>query len=109
MGATFHASYEGIGELLRSPMMEAEMRRRAEKIKPAAESAAPIGDPATDTHPGRYKASFRVVSGRAGGVKGDRAFGRVLNDAPEAFYVEWGTSRQPARHVLLNAAAAARI
>ncbi len=108
MGASFRASYEGIGELLKSPMMEAEMRRRAEKVRAAAEARAPVGDPASDPHPGRYKASFRVVSGRAGGVKGDRAFGRTLNDSPEAFYVEWGTSRQPAHHTLLNAVQAAR-
>ena len=107
MGAKFRASYEGIGELIRSAAMEKEMRRRAEAIKQRAEETAPVGDPKTDPHPGRYKDSFKVESGQDGGVKKDRAYGRVVNDAPEAFYVEYGTSKIEARHTLLNAAQAA--
>jgi hypothetical protein len=108
MGAKFRASYAGIGELLRSPAMEKEMARRARLIKQRAEETAPVGDPATDRHAGRYRDSFRVESGRDGGFKKDRAYGRVLNDAPEAFYVEYGTSKVEARHTLLNAAQAAK-
>jgi HK97 gp10 family phage protein len=104
VAAKFRASYEGIGELLRSAEMEQAMRRRAETIKQRAEQTAPVGDPATDPHAGRYRDSFEVESGREGGRKKDRAYGRVLNAAPEAFYVEYGTSKQEAQHTLLNAA-----
>lgn len=108
MGAKFYPSYEGIGALLRSPMMEKEMARRAALIKDRAEATAPVGDPRTDPHPGRYRDSFRVESGTEGGFKKDRAYGRVLNDSPEAFYIEFGTSKIEARHTLLNAAQAAK-
>lgn len=80
----FNASYEGIGELLKSPMVEAEMRRRADAVKAMAEATAPV-DP-TSGHPGRYKASFEVTSG----LREDRAYGRVENVAPEAVEVEYG-------------------
>lgn len=108
MAAKFRASFSGIGEMIRSPEMEKEMARRARRIKDRAEATAPVGDPSTDPHSGRYRDSFRVESGRNGGFKKDRAYGRVLNDAPEAFYVEYGTSKIEARHTLLNAAQAAK-
>jgi hypothetical protein len=108
VGAKFNASYSGIGELLRSPQMEAAMRARAEAIKTKAEATAPVGDPKSDPHPGRYRDSFKVESGRDGGRKRDRAYGRVLNDSPEAFYVEYGSSKIDARHTLLNAAQAVK-
>jgi hypothetical protein len=108
MSAKFNASYSGIGELLRSPQMEAAMRARAEAIKTKAEATAPVGDPKNDPHPGRYRDSFKVESGRDGGQKKDRAYGRVLNDSPEAFYVEYGSSKVDARHTLLNAAQAVK-
>lgn len=101
--AGFNASYAGIADLLNAPFMVAEMRRRAERVAARAAATAPVGNPATDRHAGRYKASFRVESGAGGGVNHDRAYGRVINDAPEAFYVEFGTSRQEARHTLRNA------
>jgi hypothetical protein len=82
--STFNASYEGIGELLKSPMIEAEMRARAEQVAALAEASAPV-DP-TSGHPGRYKGAFSVSSG----VKPDRAYGRVENTAPEAIEVEYG-------------------
>lgn len=82
--STFRASYTGIGELLKSPRVEAEMRRRAEKVLAAAEAAAPVS--VTSGHPGRYKASFTASSG----LRDDRAYGRVTNSAPEAIDVEYG-------------------
>lgn len=99
--ARFKASYAGIGKLLRSPRMEAEMRRRAERVRAAASAAAP-----RDT--GAYAASFRVLSGRYGGIRHDRAFGRVTNSDEAAPYIEFGTSRQEAQHTLRNALKAAR-
>lgn len=94
--------------MLRAPFMEKEMRRRAEKVAEEARAKAPVGDPKTDSHSGRYKASFRVDSTRHGGRKHDRAAGIVYNDSPEAFYVEFGTSRHAARHTLRDALHAAR-
>jgi Bacteriophage HK97-gp10, putative tail-component len=108
VAAKFQASYTGIGEMIRSPGMEQAMRAHAEKIKTKAEATAPVGDPSTDPHAGRYRDSFKVESGRDGGVKKDRAYGRVLNDAPEAFYVEYGSSKVAAHHTLLNAAQAVK-
>ena len=101
--AEFKASFSGIREMINAPFMVAEMRRRAERVAARAEATAPVGDPATDPHPGRYKASFRVESGRHGGYRHDRAYGRAVNDAPENFIVEFGTSRQAAHHTLRNA------
>jgi hypothetical protein len=86
--------------------MQQAMLRMAEKIKTKAEAAAPMGDPRKDSHAGRYKDSFKVESGRDGGRNKDRAYGRVLNDSPEAFYVEYGSSKIEAHHTLLNAAQA---
>lgn len=108
MGAKFRVSYSGIGQMIRSPGMEKEMGRRARMIKDRAQATAPVGDPSTDPHSGRYHDSFRVETGRDGGFKKDRAYGRVINDAPEAFYIEYGTSRIEARHTLLNAAQSAK-
>lgn len=106
--ARFNASYRGIGELLRSPELEAEMRSRADKIKDRAELIAPVGKPPDDKHPGRYKASFNVSTSRRGGDKQDRAEARVTNDAPEAFYVEFGSKKTPRYHTLLIATEAAK-
>lgn len=100
-GTHFRASYSGIGKMIRSPQMQAEMRRRAERIKAAAVITAPV-----DT--GQYEHSFRVTSGARGGLKKDRAYGRVTNHAPHAFYVEFGTSKTPAHHTLRRALRAAR-
>jgi hypothetical protein len=99
--ATFNASYRGIGEMLKSPEIEAEMVRRAEKVKAQAEATAPV-----DT--GQYKASFSVRSSRRGGVKKDRASATVLNDSPESFYVEYGASHTPRYRTLGKALDAAR-
>lgn len=100
---SFTASYRGIGEMLRSAEMEAEMRRRAEQAMTFAVAIAPVGDPRKDRHPGRYKASFRVQSTRRGGVRHDRASATLVNDAPEAAMVEYG-NRNVAQHRVLGKA-----
>lgn len=82
--SSYNASYSGIGELLKSPMVEAEMLRRAEKVKVAAESTARVSYLTDD--PGEYKRSFHADSG----VREDRAFGRVYNTAIEAIWEEYG-------------------
>lgn len=97
MAGRFKASYRGIGELLRSVEMQEHMRVRAERAKAFAEAEAPVdtGGP----HPGRYKASFHVdVDIKRG--RTSRARATLSNDSPEAFFVEYGTRNNPARHIL---------
>lgn len=98
-------SYSKIGELLRTPEMEAEMVRRGTAIMEHAIAHAPVAT--TGTHRGRYKASFRLEHGREGlpgaTVLGDRAWCEVHNDAPEALYVEYGRRGHEPYHVLLRA------
>lgn len=96
MAARFKASFKGIGALLNSPRMVAEMRRRAEKVAARAAATAP-----RDT--GEYAAGFRVESGTHGGINNDRAYGRVVNDVDHARFVEFGTSDTEAHHTLRNA------
>jgi hypothetical protein len=96
-------SYEGIGLMLKSEMVEREMVRRAIHVREHAEATAPVGSPRRDRAPGRFKAGFVVESRRDGGIKGDRAEAVVVNHAPDALYAELGTSRQRGHHTLRNA------
>jgi hypothetical protein len=97
----FKGNYRGLGELLKSPEMEAEMLRRAEAVKARAESTAPFDPKSRDgTH---YRDAFRVESSRDGGQHHDRAVARVVNDDPAAFQIEYGTSDTP-RHRTLGKA-----
>lgn len=100
----FTASYEGIGELLRSEAMQAEMHRRAEKVKALAEATAPDAPPYGEG----YKYEFRVVSGVKTSSEGTRrAFGRVVNDSRHAIWVEYGGQNTPAHRTLGRALRAA--
>lgn len=107
MAARFKLRRTGVGELLRSPMIQAEMVRRAQIIKSVAESIAPEGVPPGDPHPGLYRASVVVTSRKRGGRKRDRATATATNRAPYARWVEYGTERVRAHHVMLRAAQAA--
>lgn len=98
-------SNTGVGKLLRSSEIEAEMLRRAELIKSVAESIAPEGGPG-DPHSGTYKASFYATSTSRGGLRRDRATATVGNSAYYARWVEYGTDKVRAHHVLLRAALA---
>lgn len=102
MAARFKMSRKGVGELLRSPMIQAEMLRRAEVIKSAAEAMSPIDE--SDPRAGHYKASWSTDSTSRGGRRHDRAVAYVRNSAYYARWVEYGTERVPAHHVLLRAA-----
>jgi len=96
----FDADYKGIGEMLCSPEMQADMKRRAENVMAYAVATAPYDPHSKDgTH---YKDSFTVDSGVREG-KTRRAYGRVTNDDPAAFYIEYGTSDTP-RHRTLGRA-----
>lgn len=105
MPAKFKMNNAGVGRLLRSPEIEAEMLRRAELIKSIAESIAPVGGPG-DPHAGNYKASFYTSSTSRGGARKDRATATVGNSAYYARWVEYGTDKVRAHHVLLRAALA---
>lgn len=99
-------SKKGVGQLLRSPMIEAEMLRRAEVIKDTAVAISPVGTSAWDPHPGHYKTSWHTSSTARGGRRRDRATAKVWNSAYYARWVEYGTEKVPAHHVLLRAAQA---
>jgi hypothetical protein len=99
-GVKFTGDFEGIGEMLCSPEMVAEMRRRAEAVKAVAVAAAPVYE--QGPHPGRYKESITADAGVRQG-KTRRAVGTVTADSPEAIIVEYGNSRTP-RHRTLGRA-----
>lgn len=103
MAARFKLKPKGVGELLRSEMIRAEMVRRAETIRSTAVALSPVGG-AQDPHPGHYKASWEVDSTSRGGRRRDRAVAYVRNTAYYARWVEYGTERVLAHHVLLRAA-----
>jgi len=103
---SFKASYEGIGEMLCSDGMVAEMRRRAEKVKVAAEALAPY-DP-TSIDGSHYRDSFKVTAGVERTLATLRAVGRVSNADEAAVFIEYGTSKTPDYHVLGKAIDAAR-
>ncbi len=96
--AKFRGDYKGIGKMLRSKQMQREMETRAERVKSKAEGLAPRDS-------GRYADSFKVETGVREGRK-PRAVSKVVNDAPNAPYVEWGTSKTP-RHRTMGRAAGA--
>ena len=92
MTATYNPDHRGIGELLRSEMMQRAMLQRADEIKARAEAIAPVDE--KGPHPGRYKASFHTKVRGRGGATNDRAEAVVWNDSPEAPFVEfahWGS------------------
>ena len=84
MAARFKMKRKGVGQLLKSPMIQAEMLRRAERIKSVAVAISPVdvGGP----HPGHYKAAWKADSTSRGGRRRDRAVGRVRNGA---YYARW--------------------
>lgn len=92
-------SYDGIGQLLRSDFMAAEMVRRAQKVADLARSRAPVySGSGRDPHRGRYKDSFQVLGTRTGGgYRKNRAAGIVINNSPEAVFIEYGTQAHDTR------------
>lgn len=102
---TVDLDYAAIGELMRTPEMEAEMVRRGAAVMELAISRAPVAK--EGTHRGRYKASFHLEHGLVGmpgaTVLGDRAWCMVENDAPEALFVEFGNRGAEPYRLLLKA------
>lgn len=106
---SFHPSFTGLGELLSSPAMQAQMHARAEKIAVQARVTAPVGPSTDGTH---YRDAFEVSSG-VREQPSRRAYGRVANDSEHAAAVEFGNGRTRAQtidahHVLGRAIDAAR-
>lgn len=106
MPAKFKLKPRGVWALLNSPMIEAELLRRAEVIKGVAVAISPVGDAAMDSHPGHYKESWGATVKRKGVGRSNkkRPVGVVSNTAYYARWVEYGTEKVPAHHVLLRAA-----
>lgn len=91
----------GIEAFMRSAMLERAMRERVgEPIKARAEVNTPI-----DT--GRMKASWELVSRGRGRIRVQNT-ARSPEGAPYPVFVEFGTSRMAAQHVLGRAIDAAR-
>lgn len=103
--ARFKMSTRGVGQMLNSPMIAGEMLRRAQLIESVAVSISPVGGPG-DPHPGQYKKSWyaRVERKAVGRSRKKRPVGVVGNSAFYARWVEWGTDKVHAHHVLLRAA-----
>lgn len=101
MAARFRMKRKGVGEMLRMPGMQAEMLRRAELIKSVAQATSPVYE---GPQGGHYKSSWETDSTSRGGRRRDRAVAYVRNGAYYARWVEYGTERVPAHHVLLRAA-----
>lgn len=105
--ARFKMKTRGVGQLLNSEMIAAEMLRRAQVIKTVAEAISPVG-PEYDPHRGAYKASWyaRVERKAVGRSAKKRPVGVVGNRAYYARWVEYGGQHVRAHHVLLRAAQA---
>ncbi|MGQ4343601.1 HK97 gp10 family phage protein [Streptomyces sp. SAS_275] len=102
MPARFKMKKKGVGQMLRMPGMEAEMLRRAEVIKGTAVALSPVDEGSSTA--GHYKASWSTDSTSRGGRRRDRAVATVSNSAYYARWVEYGTEKVRAHHVLLRAA-----
>jgi hypothetical protein len=105
--ATYRPSFKGLGELLKSPEMVAEMVAAAERAKAFAEAIAP-------RETGEYASRFSVAATRDGGSKHDRAAAYLINDDPASLSIEYGTgepngSRTPKHRTLGRAIDAMRL
>jgi hypothetical protein len=99
----------GMGVLLNSEMLRAPVVSTANRIKDYAQFLAAgliytgeLGFVTTEYErrhqTGMYLSSFKVKSQRNGGVHNDRVEAIVYNDAPSAFWVEFGHhGREPFR------------
>lgn len=90
----FDADYRGIGQLLRSPQMQAGLHRIGAHVRDAAIAAV-------NTDTGNYAESLRKPSAvrveARGGPRRDRAVVHVVSDDPGALSIEYGTNRNSQR------------
>lgn len=110
MVARFTGSYVGIGQMLVADFMVDEMQRRAGNVLTRCIETAPVyAGPFLDLHRGRYRDSFFIADEtiKTAGTGTRRALGRVTNNSPEAFWVEYGTRNNDDHHTMGNALRAA--
>jgi hypothetical protein len=96
----FDASYDGIGEMLRSDFIGAALFTRGEAVRGTAEATAPY-DPRNETH---FRDAFHVAEPE---VQFDRVVVSVYNDDDAAGPIELGTRDTPAHRTLTKALDAA--
>lgn len=96
----FDASYDGIGELLRSDFIGAALFTRGAAVRGTAEATAPY-DASSETH---FRDAFHVAEPE---VQFDRMVVTVYNDDDAAVQIELGTSDTPAHMTLTKALDAA--
>lgn len=97
----FKPSYSGVGKMIRSGFMQAEMLARIEKIKAVAIAIAPRD--VKDKDGVYYHDKFSTSVRARGGTKHDRAEGRLVNTHPAALEIEKGTEDTPAHNTLRKA------
>lgn len=98
---SYHHNYAAFRvEVLNAGFMQAMVRAKADEIMARAEAIAPF-DPTQATH---YRDAFNVSSGTYGGMRRDRAYGRVENTDAAAMWIEFGTSDTPRFRTLGRAA-----
>jgi hypothetical protein len=100
MAQEWVTDHAGMRAMLKSAAIEAVLSRAANNIAGFARSIAPVGSPPDDEHPGLYRDSFSVEPHS----RPDRAEVDVINSAPYAAFIEFGTSTLEARHILMRAA-----
>jgi hypothetical protein len=101
----YRGNFSGIGTMMRQPGIRLRVIQAAADMLPIAVNISPVGDAASDPHPGLYQRSWRVEYGekpvKFHGVMRPRPYGRLVNTVPYAVDVEHGTSRV-ARHAVLR-------
>jgi hypothetical protein len=99
--AIFESDYHGIGQMLNMPEMYKALEDRISRVRDLCEATAPVGSPAEpDKHAGRYKAGFKTAVYPRHGAKKDRPEGYVINDTPDAFWVEYGHAGMEPYHTM---------
>lgn len=99
----YKQSYKGVGEMLRSKMLQQDMGRRAVRVEAKAISiTASEGLVRT----GDYLTSFKVTMGIRPGRK-PRACGTVTNTSNHSFFIEFGNRNINQHRVLGRALSAA--
>lgn len=100
MPARFEPNRAGLERLLRSDRIRKVLEQRCERGKAYAETIAPVLT-------GRYAHARNIPEGQTGGgfhvvsgVDGRRAFARLVNDTPYAYFLEFGTRYMDAQPTL---------
>lgn len=89
--AFFRLNPNLVAELERDAAVDAEMRRKADKIAETAQSIAPVGTD-LDPHPGEFRDGIHAEGTQ------------VVAGAPNSVYVIFGTSHSPPHDTLRRAA-----